>query len=244
MARSEAGRRLTEAHRRSQIKIGAETVARLVAAWKVLDGEDLDGSLTEWLRVAVPVVGHQRWQSARVGASYFAAFRAVEIGPGTFAAQLVGEVDPRRVVTSLTLTGPVFVKSAMARGVKLERAMAIGASMSASAGMRHALDGGRETIFTSVRADSAARGWARVTSGRACAFCAMLASRGAVYKTDTVKFRSHDHCTCTAEPVFGKESILPPGAERLRDLWDESTGGLSQGEAIDAFRRAYDAQLV
>lgn len=42
----------------------------------------------------------------------------------------------------------------------------------------------------------------RITSGTACAFCRMLAGRGAVYSENTGRFQAHDHCACTAEPDF------------------------------------------
>jgi len=67
---------------------------------------------------------------------------------------------------------------------------------------RHVLDSARETLLASVRADRRARGWARVTSAEPCKFCAMLASRGAVYSATSGVFQAHDHCGCTLEPAF------------------------------------------
>jgi hypothetical protein len=59
--------------------------------------------------------------------------------------------------------------------------------------------------FTKVR-------YKRVLSSNPCSFCRMLAGRGAVYHEGTASFESHDHCACSAEPVFSKELIrqLPP----------------------------------
>jgi hypothetical protein len=36
----------------------------------------------------------------------------------------------------------------------------------------------------------------------ACDFCEMLADRGAVYGEASADFEAHDHCSCSAEPVF------------------------------------------
>ncbi|MBQ1163438.1 hypothetical protein KBZ21_42380, partial [Streptomyces sp. A73] len=36
----------------------------------------------------------------------------------------------------------------------------------------------------------------------ACAFCKMLAVRGAVYERDTANFRAHDGCHCGVVPIF------------------------------------------
>lgn len=60
----------------------------------------------------------------------------------------------------------------------------------------------RDTVLTNRRRDPSAVGWRRVTSGSGCKFCRMLADKGAVYSDDTARFASHDHCGCTAQPVF------------------------------------------
>lgn len=59
----------------------------------------------------------------------------------------------------------------------------------------------RDTITTNRQRDPQSVGWKRVTSG-GCAFCRMLASRGAVYKEATAHFASHPHCNCSVAPVF------------------------------------------
>jgi hypothetical protein len=41
-----------------------------------------------------------------------------------------------------------------------------------------------------------------VTSGNACDFCSMLADRGAVYGEASAEFEAHDHCSCSAQPVY------------------------------------------
>jgi hypothetical protein len=54
----------------------------------------------------------------------------------------------------------------------------------AAATERLVLDAGQQTIVQNVAADRKARGYARIPEPNACAFCLMLATRGAVYKTD------------------------------------------------------------
>ena len=60
----------------------------------------------------------------------------------------------------------------------------------------------RAAVTDSTVADPSAQGWQRVTSGRSCGFCVMLASRGAVYSERSVSFASHDACDCYAVPAF------------------------------------------
>lgn len=54
----------------------------------------------------------------------------------------------------------------------------------AAASERLVLDTGGQTITDNVQADRKARGYARIPEPGACAFCLMLATRGAVYKAD------------------------------------------------------------
>lgn len=89
---------------------------------------------------------------------------------------------------------------------------------------------GRDTIHNSVLADKQALGWARVPEPGACAFCVMLATRGAVYKSDRTAMKTaedepyHDHCRCQPEPMF---TAYEPSAQvrEWQALWNR-TGSL------------------
>jgi len=59
----------------------------------------------------------------------------------------------------------------------------------------------RQTVMESAVKDPKAKGWKRVGSGK-CEFCRMLIGRGAVYTEATAQFKSHDHCGCSAVPVW------------------------------------------
>lgn len=68
-------------------------------------------------------------------------------------------------------------------------------------------DAARNTItFSSIR-DPQAVGWQRVATANGCAFCRMLAARGAVYSESTVDFAAHDHCFCVAAPAFDGRAV-------------------------------------
>lgn len=79
---------------------------------------------------------------------------------------------------------------------------------------------GRDTIIENVRQDSRAVRYARATAPGACAFCAMLATRGAVYSEETVRdgglggpkwrFKTHDWCNCEPVPVFVGDDLERP----------------------------------
>lgn len=242
MASDPRAARLTEAHRLAQARLGARMVAQMAAAWPLLDPENLDGTIERWLTVTVPMVRAQRITSARLAANYLAAFRMLELGSTAQFTPLLAETLPvEAITTSLTVTGPIAVKTRMRISPIIAKAMEIGKASSAGAAMRQALGGGRQTISDTVAADPKALGWARATSGKVCHFCAMLASRGPVYSEDSVHFEAHDHCSCTSEPVYHRDTAWPVGSQRFKALWDESTHGLSGDDARNAFRQALEA---
>jgi hypothetical protein len=236
-------RRLTEAHRVAQARLGARTVAQMLAAFRLLDPDDLDGSYHSWLRVAVPLIQGQRALSSRLAGNYLATFRTLELGAeaAAFSAVLAGPAPVEQIATSLAVTGPVSVRRNLVRGLTVEQAMDMARLTTARSGMRLALAGGRETITATTAADRQALGWARATSGNPCHFCAALASRGPVYSQSGVDFEAHDGCSCIAEPVYRRDAAWPSGSERFREVWDESTAGLSGNDALNAFRHAIEA---
>lgn len=196
-------RSLTETHRLAQARLGARVVALLHAAWRVLDLTELEGTFESWLAVVEPLIQSHREASAGLTAAYLTTARTVALGPdGRFTPILAGPADARAIRTSMLVTGPVSIRSALGRGARLAAAADVAQARSSAAAMRHVLNGGRETLTQTVQADRRAVGYARVASGKACNFCSMLADRGAVYGEESADFQAHDGCSCSAEPVF------------------------------------------
>lgn len=238
MAATVEGAQLTEAHRLLQARLGAQAVADVLALWPLLDVADLDGSFPGWLRAVELVIEARRPASAAAAAGYYARFRAAE-APRTaarFVPAAVNVLEQRALATSLLVTGPVSVKRAVARGVPVERAMQTAQAASSKAALRHTVDAGRDTVLAAVQADPVALGWARVTSGRPCHFCAMVASRGPVYRSErTASFEPHDGCSCSAEPTYDRYAPWPAGSERWASLWAEAKA--ADGDTAKNFRR-------
>ncbi len=140
---------------------------------------------------------------------------------------------------------------------ELDQVMAEAGAIAAGAADREALRGGRDLVATASRTDARVLGWARVTDSDPCAWCAMLASRGAVYKTrqsaalkdadelpvdprDVEKF--HALCHCQTVPVYSRTQFMSEDAKRLRADWDRVTRGLTGRGAVTAWRRHIAAQ--
>lgn len=243
MAAVAAAARLTENHRLAQARLGADTVRAMLALWRLIDPNSLDSTAPAWLRAIEPLIVRQFGRSSSLAANYYQAFRMVEIGAAEPVTLAAPTLDWAQVSTSLAVTGPIAVKTQMTRGVPLADALERAAATSARAALRHSLNGGRTTIVETARADPKALGWARATSGKPCAFCAMLAGRGAVYFSDeTADFQPHDGCSCTPEPVYGRDVPLPGDGDRWAQLYADQAKGSS--DPLNAFRRAFQAETA
>lgn len=241
MAITAEGRALTEAHRRAQVGVSTSSVADLRGVWPILDLND-PRTFPEYARWAQLVIASGRSKSAATTAAYLRSFRLAEGVTGPLSVALAAELANEAAMTSLLVTGPVAYRTAIRGGKTPERASQIALSQTSGAIVRLVQNSGRETIVNTILRDDKAHGVARVTDGKPCAFCAMLASRGAVYKSEmTADFKAHDKCGCQAEPIYslGGRYSLPNAAqaERWNSLYEEHAAGTS--DPIAAFRKAY-----
>lgn len=167
--------------------------------------------------------------------------------------RIIWDDDDQAARTSLIVTGPANVKSKTRRGKSPEQAARDAVVEAGGSAARHVLTGGRATHLELVRHDTAAIGWARVTDGDPCAFCAMLSSRGPVYKSEAsasvvvnpkarraLGEQYHDNCACEAEAVYSRTQAWPGRGREFQKLWRDSTKGYSADDALNAFRRAYE----
>lgn len=158
----------------------------------------------------------------------------------------------RAARVSLTVTGPVNQKSKAARGKPGQVARDESFTEASGAATRHVLTGGRQSLLTLIENDTRAIGWIRVTDGDPCSFCAMLASRGAVYKEDSFsqsdprftgpgEFKVHDSCACTMEVVYSRQAAWPGRGDEFYRMWrDNIEGRFSGKDARNAWRRLYE----
>lgn len=252
MASTTAGARLTDAHRVAQGRLSAETVARLVQVWPLLDPTNLDGTADRWITAASAIVEAQRTRSAALADAYQTQFRAMELGasvapvPSPPVPPLVAEA----LRTSLLTQGPVKVKALVAGGQTTDIAAEAARLGSALAGTRHASDGGRAAILAATDADPLAHGVRRVTSPGCCAFCAMLAARSAdglssnATRSGMESFKVHDNCHCFPETAYATGfQDATRQAKEFHALYHEATAGVGGSKAqLNAFRRALAAQ--
>ena len=147
-------------------------------------------------------------------------------------------IPPGKVATELHSSGVVVAKARIAKGLPEAEAKRKAADAVAAKVVRQVADGGRAPLAAEVRTGNrGAVGYARVVDADPCPFCAMLASRGAVYRSDAFAgsndlfsgdgdFKVHDGCECTLEPVYGRSvTDLPPGSAELAEEWAKVAAG-------------------
>ena len=268
MARTQAGRLLTDDHRRRQLAVRARAVSEFLTLAGLWDASRPE-SFNRLVDAAIPFVQARHGTSSAQAARYFEAFRTAENVAGTASAAVASPPPRDQIAASLYATGETQARRALASGfgVAAVRENTL-ASLSGSV-TRLVLDGGRQTVLESSLADSQVVSWMRVTSGEPCPFCAMLASRGPAYTSREsavgVTGRSgrprgnrqigesyHDNCVCSIEPYY-EGSTMPESSRRWREVWNESqreaeaAGELDRGtsnDALNAFRRALSRELT
>lgn len=116
----------------------------------------------------------------------------------------------------------------------------------AAAAERIVNNGGRSTVWNHMEKDRRVIGYIRLSrTGTPCGWCAMLISRGPVYRSQKAAEygdgdKYHDNCHCFAEPVFSRAQYDSPSYELNRsyeELWPKVTRGLSGKAAVSAWRR-------
>ncbi|MEU9126590.1 hypothetical protein AB0D08_00480 [Kitasatospora sp. NPDC048540] len=117
----------------------------------------------------------------------------------------------------------------------------------AAAAERVAMNGGRSTVWNHASKDRRAIGYVRLSrTGTPCGWCAMLISRGAVYRSEKSAIyadgdKYHDNCHCYAMPIFSRQQFEGSALFELNRLysedWPRVTRGLSGKAAVSAWRR-------
>jgi hypothetical protein len=246
MARSDAATQITSAYRAQQLADRAGSIRNLVQLWKAVDPTRLSDTIDVFTHAATILMGQAYDASGTLAASYFELFRRAE-GVAGAAPAIAAAARPSAGFLSGALRGAALsgIIDARKAGKSVGIAADNGLVRVVGAFSKLVLAGGNQTILTAVQRDKKALGWARITSGSPCAFCRMLSSRGATYRSErSATFEPHDHCSCTAEPIY-HNTVLDQSEEHLSEFkhaqaWARSTDSLSKGtsnNALNNYRR-------
>lgn len=211
------------AHQAAVADIATLGIAELLAFWRAQDLENAGataGAVREFLPELfagfVPL-------AAELGAGFYEDARADADVPGAYEVELAPVPEPARV-SSLAGWGiaPLFktqiVTMLDGRAATVAAPDPRLAFNLLSGGVQRVIaDGARETVELNIQRDPAEPKYARHASSNACAFCALNASRGAVYRSErTAGGKYHDHCHCVAVPSWGGDYQPAPYVQ----AWD------------------------
>lgn len=109
-------------------------------------------------------------------------------------------------------------------------------SLAAGSVQRLIANAGRRTIRGNAVRDRVRVGFSRVPRPGCCAFCSVMASRGAVYESETSAGgfgnEFHDMCRCVVAPVFRGDSFAADVRDEHLAIYQESIAVRGDG-AID-----------
>lgn len=243
---------LSRAHRRTQAGLRSQVVRDALTVWNaVFDPSRPDESFRVARDLLIALIRDRYPVSVRTAEAFYRQIRALAIA-GDFTTEFQPVTAPQppaeQLQASLAATGLAAYYTALGGGQSPQEAKDTSGVTVSGATSRLVLSGGRETVHRSVEADPRAVGYIRVTDEDPCGFCAMLASRGPVYKSlktagDTRGGgkRYHDHDACFAAPVYeGSDNEWTRRSADLSDQWARVTAGLSGEQARNAWRSYWE----
>lgn len=187
-----ATRAEADAHRADLIDLTTLAIAQLVAEFPSLPLDAPEQARDALADLMLELLDGFHPAAGSLGADWYDDLRIAANVPGSFTAPLpdLPEVEQIRNTASW---------AASALYVDAEKALAD----SAAAVERLLALADREAIEAAADRDPTPTRWARYASPNACAFCALNATRGPVFRSeDTAASKYHNHCRCIAVPVW------------------------------------------
>ncbi len=205
----------------------AVAFADLVRAWSAEAGLQDRAAV---LRATVPdIIDGYYPVASSLGADFYESLRAQAGAGGSFTARLA-PLPSESLASGLVgwaIAGEVVAGTGLSR---------------AAGGLQRALVGGaRQTVELNASRDTSRVRFARYASANACAFCAMLATRGPVYRSEeSAGGKYHDFCRCLPVPVWGGAANYeePAYVDEWRATYEqaaknvEAAGGERSGKAV------------
>lgn len=169
--------------------------------WRTVDASRLAETIQPFADAAALVVDDGFRRSARTAAAFYLASRPS--GITTIEVPEVFAPMPEENAGKLCGAALSGILNSRRAGHSIGAAKSNGLVKLSGTASGLVLEGGRQTILQTAQQDPIATGrWRRVTGGRSCPFCVMLANRGPVFSDDTADFSAHAHCGCSASPEF------------------------------------------
>jgi hypothetical protein len=261
---------LEQKHSQDQEAIADNLMLSLFPLWWMMDFQNLDESSMLYTEAAIPLIRTAYLQSQRVAAAFAANVRFASLptaapqpliapnaeiplgvpserfelpsfGDGNSDDPISFDEFPEDDVRlSLLVESNYHVKEQMPVGDPVATMSAAQVNTSGAA-VRQSLKGARNVTSQILKFDRKVLGYARFTDANPCHFCALLASRGAVYgrhsfvdsdagftankqavevPPEFIRIsKVHNNCRCTLRPVYSKATEFDSDAKFYRQQW-------------------------
>lgn len=229
---------ISEEHRAAQLRLNRQTNDRLADVLPALNLRDIDGSAPGWLVAVGSVTAGLHDASTSLGQEAYLAYRR-EAGARGSVQFLTSLLDERELQASLLRMGPYWAKKAMARGARIPDVARMLLGQTSGVSLRYGQAGGRDLISRTAARDTRSVGWMRIARGDACGFCKLVADKGAIYKESTATFAAHDHCQCTAVPMFDGQ-VVGPEASAIQYIASKRQRTTAEKAALREWVRVYE----
>jgi hypothetical protein len=222
------------AYRRSQQDVVALARRELSDWWAGLDVSDARAVAAALEAFLLQLVGAYGDVAMTVAADFYDQQREQAPARGSYRAALAAPLPDEQVrATARWAVGPLFGNTDSAKAL----------SLASGAVQRLVQQGGRDTLYRNVRQDPSEPRWARAPQGGdTCAWCRMLASRGAVYLSrDSAggDFNSwHDDDDCQPVPVWRGQELPYDADSYLQEYVNAREQAGASPKAIAAQIRA------
>lgn len=238
-----------QAHYVTQLALSSALLAALRKLWPVVKPAQLAETFPTYRQGVSAVVGKFSLASISLSGDYYEALREDAGVTAPFRLPSIDPLSDEQIQAYLDtvvgdLASPAEFLAEFTAGIqqKVE-----------AASQKVVADAGRAMVMGALEGDSAATGFARVARPGACAFCLLLAIRGAVYKSRATAGqlppntlgqvnRYHDNCNCGVEPLFDGDYQLPPHILAAQETFNDATARTRKGQHLNAFRRALAAE--
>ena len=178
-------------------------LADLASAWASWSWDDPPSATASAVEVVPDVVWTWQDTAAALAADVYDQWRDDEGVRGSFRASPAAVAELDQIEAGIrNAVGPLWQESPDSAAAR---------SLLQGMAGRLVMRGANDTVVDAAGADPQAVGWQRVARSGACRFCRMLASRGAVYRSEkTSRFAAHDRCRCAAVCSWDQDAPEAP----------------------------------
>lgn len=243
-------------HQAAQRALSARLVEQMRPLWDIIRLGAFATTVPQWIEAVVELLQRFARMSGTLAADYYSEERDIAGARGVFVPA-PAEIPEGKAEASLRwATRSLWIPEAE-DPPPIEERLEKAELLAEGAAQKIVADAGRDTVADAVTEDPEAIGWARQVDADPCAFCALMATRGAVYRSEETAGRAanrrfigagdykfHNFCSCTVIPILRGQRWEPPEYVQEWDrLYTESTGDARGTKAkLAAWRKAFEGR--